>query len=166
MISLCAFWCCALLFQVMNYSYDSSHPESQRGVFTTTDQLDSYEKLWHLCIYKPSHNELRGKVRIILFQCEGLRMLVDSRNGLLFIHTPSTQNTSLFILLKQAWMKISCVPDEYSQKSGYWISALQVMVYKTVEVIQAAHNIYSQLLEIHLVSMLCLVLYTYIQLVS
>ena len=44
-------------------SGDASSPESHRGVFTSTQQLDSYERLWHHLIYQPVRHELREKVR-------------------------------------------------------------------------------------------------------
>ena len=50
----------AIHVQLLNS--DSSHPESHRGVFTSQEQVDGYERMWHSCIYKPSYNELPTKV--------------------------------------------------------------------------------------------------------
>ena len=41
---------------------DATNPETHRGVFTSGEQLDCYEKLWHFCVYKPSWNEMAEKV--------------------------------------------------------------------------------------------------------
>ena len=62
-------WCSHIVY-LQQLNYDSSHPESQRGVFTTRAQLDAYERLWHSCVYKPSHNELSQKVNVHCMQTD------------------------------------------------------------------------------------------------
>ena len=38
-------------------------PECLQGIFQTPQELDSYEKMWHNCIYKPAWSELKTEVR-------------------------------------------------------------------------------------------------------
>ena len=45
---------------------DTSDPETRRGVFTSIEQLDSYERLWHARVYRPSRDEMTEKVRAVL----------------------------------------------------------------------------------------------------
>ena len=33
-----------------------------QGIFRTRQELDSYEQMWHTCVYQPSWNELKEKV--------------------------------------------------------------------------------------------------------
>ena len=33
-----------------------------RGLLKTREELDSYEKMWHCCVYQPTWNELKDKV--------------------------------------------------------------------------------------------------------
>ena len=37
-------------------------PHSLRGFFKTREELDEYEKTWHIYIYQPTWNELKSKV--------------------------------------------------------------------------------------------------------
>ena len=43
-------------------------PECLQGIFQTPQELDSYEKMWHTCIYKPAKSELMTEVR----ECSGI----------------------------------------------------------------------------------------------
>ena len=73
---------------------DKDQPDTHRGMFTSTEQLDSYEKLWHLCIYKPSRIELKEKVNVHVCACVHVhlqRMCVCvywMLNGLLYTYVP------------------------------------------------------------------------------
>ena len=42
---------------------DSSQ-DALKGVFKTKDDIDNYERVWHLSIYQPTWNELRSKVKV------------------------------------------------------------------------------------------------------
>ena len=37
-------------------------PDCLQSAFKTRKELDSYEQMWHTCIYQPSWTELRDKV--------------------------------------------------------------------------------------------------------
>ena len=37
-------------------------PHSLKGYFKSREELDEYEKTWHLFIYQPTWNELKSKV--------------------------------------------------------------------------------------------------------
>ena len=41
---------------------DSIVPHSLKGYFKTREELDDYEKTWHLYIYQPTWNGLKAKV--------------------------------------------------------------------------------------------------------
>jgi hypothetical protein len=38
---------------------------SLRGFFNTREELDEYEKMWHIYIYQPTWNELKSKVSYV-----------------------------------------------------------------------------------------------------
>ena len=38
-------------------------PLSMRGMFREREELDEYERTWHLYIYQPTWDELKSKVR-------------------------------------------------------------------------------------------------------
>jgi hypothetical protein len=40
-------------------------PHSLRGFFNTREELDEYEKTWHIYIYQPTWNELKSKVSYV-----------------------------------------------------------------------------------------------------
>ena len=42
---------------------DTIVPDTLRGLFTTREQLDEYEKMWHMCVYQPTWDEQSRKVK-------------------------------------------------------------------------------------------------------
>ena len=44
---------------------DSIVPHSLKGFFKTREELDDYEKTWHIYIYQPTWNELKSKVHVV-----------------------------------------------------------------------------------------------------
>ena len=44
---------------------DAIVPHSLKGYFKSREELDEYEKTWHLFIYQPTWNELKSKVNYV-----------------------------------------------------------------------------------------------------
>ena len=77
---------------------DTSDPETRRGVFTSIEQLDSYEKLWHARVYRPSRDEMTEKVRAVL---KGWAHFDQSRFFLLqFIQYSNVMQHAVFVEMR------------------------------------------------------------------
>ena len=77
---------------------DTSDPETRRGVFTSIEQLDSYEKLWHTRVYRPSRDEMTEKVRAVL---KGWAHFDQSRFFLLqFIQYSNVMQHAVFVEMR------------------------------------------------------------------
>ena len=49
---------------IQSVNTESAAPDSKRGLFSSRQELDKYERMWHSMVYQPSWNELQPKVAV------------------------------------------------------------------------------------------------------